>query len=44
MSAMTSGAISLARAEAMVNTLSKAYDVLDAQELKEALQKLANTT
>lgn len=34
MSAMTSGAISLAQAEQMVTTLSKAYDALDAQELK----------
>ena len=44
MSAMTSGAISLAQAEAMVNTLSKAYDAIDAQELKEALQKLASAS
>mgnify|MGYP001547266460 FL=1 len=41
MSAMTSGAISLAQAEAMVTTLSRAYDAIDAQELKEALQNLA---
>jgi len=41
MSAMTSGAISLAQAEGMVTVLSKSYDVLDSQELKEALQKLA---
>ena len=33
-SAMFSGAISLAQAEAMVNTLAKSYDALDAQELK----------
>ena len=43
-SAMFSGTISLAQAEAMVNTLAKSYDALDAQELKEALQKLANAT
>ena len=42
--AMFSGAISLAQAEAMVNTLSKSYDAIDAQELKEALQKLANAS
>lgn len=42
--AMFSSAISLAQAEAMVNTLAKSYDALDAEELKEALQKLANAT
>jgi hypothetical protein len=43
-SAMFSGAISLAQAEAMVNTLSKSYDAIDSEEIKLALQKLASAT
>lgn len=42
--AMFGGAISLAQAQMMVETLAKSYDAIDAQELKEALQKLANAT
>ena len=40
--AMPSGSISLAQAEVMATTLSKSYETIDVQELKEALQKLAN--
>ncbi len=42
--AMTTGSITLAQAKSMVDVLQRTSDLKDAQEIKEALQKLAEAS